>query len=348
MSSPKRLVCGIYSEFISHNAGIGNDLRVIVQEIQNLDVHIVWLENEPKKLKRLLRLFRVLVFGPDTINGVDFIYSPHVLPRLFDAPHLLRVHDIFPLTNPEWFKFLSRVFFRLSLKTHKSSYLLFDSHTSKGAFQEYFGQPDSTHNQVLYCKIRALNVNQYCKSCGACDLINQIRLGNFALAVGTIEPRKNYKFLLNSWPVVIDELEKKLPLFVVGANGWKTNKIKKRLKKRRNDVMWLGEVCDSSLNDLYSNAKIFISASEAEGFNLPIEEALSYGIPAVASLIDVHIEIYENRAIFFDLNSVESLCIAVEQALTANKLMSTQGLNANKLVDDRNVLKSAISEVMKI
>lgn len=346
MNSRKRLVCGVYSDFALHNAGIGNDMRIILKEIEILDIEIIWLDTGLTKLKKLFNLFRVILFGPKKLQGVDFIFSPHVLPRFFDVPHLLRVHDIFPLTNPKWFKYFSRVFFRLALGTHTDSYKLFDSHSSKVSFQEYFGDLSTIDSQVMYCKIRRLAVDQHCNSCRACNSLIQIKSGSFALAVGTIEPRKNYEFLLESWISVFNDQKKKLPLFIVGEKGWKTNRLIKKFEKNTNEVKWLGGVCDSSLHDLYSCSTVFVSASKAEGFNLPVEEAISYGVPTVVSSIDVHREIYNDRAEFFNHNSIDSLNCGVARATKMKRTFDLHDINVDRESSQQAILKIAIEMVL--
>jgi glycosyltransferase involved in cell wall biosynthesis len=177
---------------------------------------------------------------------------------------------------------------------------------------------------------------------------HEIKSQNFALAVGTIEPRKNYDLFLDSWNFRIKEQEKHLPLFIVGEKGWKVNRLIKRLVNNKKGVTWMGKVCDSSLHLLYSKANIFVSASKAEGFNLPVEEAISYGVPTIISRTDVHQELYSGRATFFEINSQESFCLAVNKALDAPKGEQTRVESSWEGIVEQATLSQAISKVIRL
>jgi predicted P-loop ATPase/GTPase len=138
MESAKTPTCGVYSDFLLHQAGIGNDLRMMLRELNELNIQIKYLSNGKPKMLKAINFLGVLLFGPKKVKDIDFCYSPHVLPRIYNVPHIVRIHDIFPLTNPYWFKLTSRIYFKLSMMTHKRSFFLFDSESTKQDFQKYF------------------------------------------------------------------------------------------------------------------------------------------------------------------------------------------------------------------
>ena len=106
---------------------------------------------------------------------------------------------------------------------------------------------------------------------------------NFALFVGTMEPRKNLIFLLHLWNRRNDDLN----LIVVGASGWKmNNEISAMINSesfRSNKIHFLGFIDDDKLLNLYKTCRLFISTSLNEGFGLPMLEALAFGKPVIAS-----------------------------------------------------------------
>lgn len=348
LESKGNLVCGIYSDYLSHEAGIGNDMRTIISELSKLEIDVKWLGTSRSRFLRVMSLIRLVFLGPKKADEVNFIYTPHVIPRLYKAPHILRVHDIFPLTNPTWFRFTSTIFFKLSILTHKKSFYLFDSQSSKNSYEKYFGDVKSKNSGVMYCKIRTFPENEYCDACRACKMHTDGKFKDYGLAVGTIEPRKNYDFLLSAWKSEIDGLNAKLPLLIVGEKGWKTSVLVKKLKKSNADVVWLEKICDSSLRRLYLGAKIFVSASRAEGFNLPVEEALFFGIPVVISSIDTHREIYGNRATFFDLNSKISFGLAIKSSLMNSKNHKNQIGNLHTSLDEQMNMSDAVKKVLQL
>ncbi len=342
-SSKKILV---YADFLSHTAGIGNDMRMVLESLDELNIEYEFKKSNSKKTARVFEFLWLLVAGPRQSLNYDLVFSPHVLPRLFDVPHLVRIHDIFPLTNPEWFKFFSRVYFRLALWSQKKSFMLFDSNSSYIEFRKYFGELNSKKYSVMFCEIRNFSLSDFCGDCLACKSRESISQSIFALAVGTIEPRKNYNHLLDLWERVNENKNSEIPLYIVGSKGWKSRVLMRRFKETPN-VIWLEKVCDSSLGWLYSKAQLFVSASLAEGFNLPVKEALAFGTPAVISDIPVHLELYSDQAALFRLDSPQSFIDKVEfvmKSKTSKKAkISTKNISqGSNLLVLRNAIESII------
>lgn len=116
-------------------------------------------------------------------------------------------------------------------------------------------------------------------------LIERYQLhGEFILFVGTLEPRKNLVFLLDTLCL----LKKKIPdirLVIAGRFAWGADILFKSVKERQLDenVIFLGAVPDQDLPRLYSLASIFVFPSLYEGFGLPVVEAMAAGTPVIAS-----------------------------------------------------------------
>jgi glycosyltransferase involved in cell wall biosynthesis len=91
--------------------------------------------------------------------------------------------------------------------------------------------------------------------------------GDYVLAVGTLEPRKNL-------PRIAAAVDGELR--VAGARGWGN-------VEPPANVSWLGEVTDEELAALYRGARCLVYASLYEGFGIPVAEALACGCPVVTS-----------------------------------------------------------------
>lgn len=100
------------------------------------------------------------------------------------------------------------------------------------------------------------------------------------LTVGTIEPRKGLDVLAEiAGALQCKGLEAEIR--VVGRRGW---------GELPRGVRGLGVLTDEQLRDEYRSAHVLLAPSEAEGFDLPVLEALACGTPVIASDIAPHRE----------------------------------------------------------
>jgi glycosyltransferase involved in cell wall biosynthesis len=108
---------------------------------------------------------------------------------------------------------------------------------------------------------------------------------DYWLAVGSLEPRKNYEALLDAMELYWQKSPRRLPLKIAGGNGWKSDALKQRIDtlRRRGMVNHLGYVPDERLPGLYSGAEALIFPSWYEGFGLPVIEAMALGCPVISS-----------------------------------------------------------------
>ena len=103
----------------------------------------------------------------------------------------------------------------------------------------------------------------------------------FLLAVGTLEPRKNLRFLIE----VVGRLAGSPRLVLAGAPGWGDDGVDAAARRAgiSDRVHRLGHVDDATLDALYREAVAFCFPSRFEGFGLPVAEAMARGCPVVSS-----------------------------------------------------------------
>lgn len=137
------------------------------------------------------------------------------------------------------------------------------------------------------------------------------------LAVGTLEVRKNHAVLLDAF----DELWSRgrdVGLVVIGNYGWKSQEIAQRIQSHAEfgkRLFWSTKATDADLESWYRHARSVVMASLAEGFGLPVVEALVRGRPVIASDIPTHREIADGYVEFFDPKRAGALVEAVEKDL---------------------------------
>jgi glycosyltransferase involved in cell wall biosynthesis len=121
----------------------------------------------------------------------------------------------------------------------------------------------------------------------------------FMLAVGTVEPRKNYATLLDAYEQLRTELGDDAPqLVIVGKAGWMSEAVCSRLVALANRgwLRWLQTATDAELARLYQTATLFTYLSLYEGFGYPPFEAAYAKRPMVVSAASSVGEIWSGYA----------------------------------------------------
>jgi glycosyltransferase involved in cell wall biosynthesis len=138
--------------------------------------------------------------------------------------------------------------------------------------------------------------------------------GDYVLAVGTLEPRKNLDRLVEAVRKTDRELR------VVGARGWGGVEV------RGNGVRWLGEVDDAELARLYRGAACVAYPSLYEGFGIPILEAMACGTPVVTTRGTAMEEVADGAAVLVDSRDAEEIAAGIERAATDRDTLVPRGL----------------------
>jgi glycosyltransferase involved in cell wall biosynthesis len=114
------------------------------------------------------------------------------------------------------------------------------------------------------------------------------------VVLGTIEGRKNHRLLLTIWKDLVATLGAAAPrLAIVGRRGWQAEDVFDTLDRHdfKGKVVEMGALDDNSLSELLAGARALLFPSFAEGFGIPLTEAMAVGVPVIASDLPVFREI---------------------------------------------------------
>lgn len=139
------------------------------------------------------------------------------------------------------------------------------------------------------------------------QLVTIVKDRPYILMVGTIEPRKNHKLLLEAYDKGLKELG--YNIIMAGYMGWDMEEFVDKLKNHpdyNTRVFHLEGLDDKAISYLYQHAKFLAFCSYTEGFGLPIVEALQRGVPVLAADVPVLREVGGEYCLWFEQdNAVE-------------------------------------------
>ena len=339
-------------DLVENKSGIGRDAQLMLDWIGttfNAEI-LEWppgFRRETRIRRILLSLLRVS-FGasihlPNSYEGVFYQsqLGPLLPGRGIDI-WLVRLHDLFPATNPEWFHWWSTKIFKksLTLAIERKAIFLCDSRSTQLEINHLY--PDlKVNSYVIPCQLPSISPVK-CGNCSACNNLDELEKEDYVLSVGTVEPRKNYLFALIAWKDLKFKKENHLNLIIVGRPGWKTRKLQKQLRNAATSgVIWLPHCCDGTLDLLYKKSRAFISFSLAEGFDMPAMEARQkYQVPLILSDISVHREFHDDVAQFF--KSTLELKSILERPLRQTSISNYSIVSQKSLHELKICLNSAL------
>jgi glycosyltransferase involved in cell wall biosynthesis len=234
-------------------------------------------------------------------RGLDLLHCTTFRgPLRSRLPVVLTIHDLailrHPETLPRWHRLYGRVGLRVVARA--ADVVLAVSEFTKREIVELLGVPAER------VRVVANGLDPVFTPAGrAAD-------GDYVLAVGTLEPRKNLDRAVEAARVAGVELR------VVGPAGWGGVKARG----------WVGFVGDEELAQLYRGARCVVYPSLYEGFGIPVLEAMACGTPVVTSRDGATEEVAGGAAVLVDPLDSEAIAAGIDEADRRREELVPRGL----------------------
>ncbi len=175
----------------------------------------------------------------------------------------------------------------------------------------------------------------------------------YVLFMGSLEPRKNVKTLLQAYAALPENVKKEFSLVIAGAKGWKNSDIPGIVKGLgiEQKTVFPGFIDKGDMSGVYSAASVFVFPSLYEGFGLPILEAFACGAPVVTSDTSSMPEVAGDAARLVDPLDPAALGAAIEDILSdegRQNEMRAKGLKRAALFSWERCAKETIAVYEKV
>jgi glycosyltransferase involved in cell wall biosynthesis len=219
------------------------------------------------------------------MGGEAVLYSPMTSGPVAVRKQVVTAHDLFAVEHPEWF---SRAFSRWyswlwPILLRRVARIVANSEYTRQRVLERYGPPDQNvvtchfaHDE-RFAPLPAEKVERFRADRGLPE--------SYLLYLGSVEPRKNLVTLAAAWKRTLARQHGTKLLVAGGAARREVYSAANSGAEALDDptIRRLGYFSDEHLPLLYGGADAFVLPSLAEGFGLPVLEAMACGTPVICS-----------------------------------------------------------------
>jgi len=268
---------------------------------------------------------------------LDLLHAPaNALPMFYRRPAVVTVHDLAVYDHPEWFpmkyagaalSFSERIVVPYSVNAAKRVFAV--SKQTKADLTRIFGVPAGKID-VIY---EGAEPQRAAAPSGSPAVLKRLRLEErrYCLQLGTLEPRKNLERSFEAFVSLVGSDHRRyrdLDLIIAGRKGWHADQILQAMDKANSDlaavavkdheeprerIRYVGYLSPEDKIRVIARAAMFIFPSLYEGFGLPVIEAMSLGVPVIASRRASLPEICGDAALLIDPENVGDIAQAMKK-----------------------------------
>ncbi len=245
-------------------------------------------------------------------NPIDIYHTQYITP--FFVPRKIKIvtiiHDISFNFFPQFIKFSDLFFLKalIPLSLRRADRVVAVSEFTRSEIISYYGldpkKVSVAYNAVADDFLQKANEEEIAKIRSKYNLPEK-----YILYIGTLQPRKNLPLLIEAFAKV----RGKLPgIKLVLAGNREAHNFDKRVDeviekhKLEDEIIFSGYVADEYKVAMIAGAHVFAFPSRYEGFGIPILEAMSQGVPVLASDILPHMEVASDACVYFQDDKLDS------------------------------------------
>lgn len=314
----------IYREAV----GIGGDLKYIFFVDKAREREDGWGEGSSFVSYNTKSKFRRLSLTAATLarkTGIDIFHFTYISPLAMPCRTVLSVHDILFETSPEFFTkaFLLRSKYLVKRSVKRASHIFTISSFSKNAIQEIYGVPEDKIT-ITPCAVNPDLFNTLDRGFSARVVKEQYDIEEYILTVGRIEPRKNYENLIKAYAEIRKESRCGPRLVIVGKRDFGYKHVFELIAETglESEVIVLEGVDNEMLSHLYKASLMFVYPSYAEGFGIPILEAMACGSPVICSNTTAMPEVVGSSGVMVNPGKVGELAEGIRLLLSDESVRS--------------------------
>lgn len=317
----------------SHPSGVGMYVFDFLKELlkdQRFEItllsdvatssEMLWLaqQNVPiitygKPIAKSAGVFSYFKFVQDSIDYYqpDVFWEPNnLIPvpiRRFSGKIMVTIHDIFPITQPENQGFLYPIYFKYGIRQtlKQADMITYNSVETKLETEHVFPQAKDISHLISYIII---NKPDFSDAPVTPDvLFKNLKLDgeDYLLYIGNLEKRKGTDLLLKAY-ARYRTLGGTKKLYLGGKiREPEIQQVYEQISKKTSGIVSLGYVGNEQKIALFRHCSGFVFPSRAEGFGIPVVEAMHYNKPILASNLSIFHEIVGDSISYFESSGTE-------------------------------------------
>lgn len=302
-------------DFLGRNGAAAILQENLQMNLSGYDLHIV--RSLPLSVYiRMGNIGKLMPYSTLTRSKADLtVFFNYLTPGGLKGKNMITIYDLVSERFPETMQGRNRRLLQGHLQDSatRASSILTISEFSKSEIIDVLGVPE----EKIFVGPCGVDTKFYTPGEGFETGINKkFNLEKYILYVGTLEPRKNIKTLVEAFSKISDKYPD-VKLVLAGGLGWQPEATLKAIEesKAKDRIIRTGYISNEEKRDLLRNAQFFVFPSIYEGFGMPVTEAMACGTDAVVSESSSLIEISAGLVPLIDPKNADLWAESMEEKI---------------------------------